>query len=478
MLIRHSALYLMARGLPGVVNFLALAVYTRLLTTEDYGRYALVVSGVGFLNVVLFQWLRLSLLRFLPAYLESPSPLLGTLLAAFWGIVLLSGVVGLGLALLWPDPTWRGLILLAVPLLWAQAWFELNLELVRSKLQPWRYGLASGLKSVSAVVVGAALAVWGLRAFGPLIGLLIGFLIAGLGLARQEWRGIRPEADSRVLAEVLRYGLPLTATFALSFVVLSSDRFLIAHFLGEASTGAYAAGYDLAWNSIILLMMTVNLASYPITMRALEAEGKEAARAQLIRNSELQFLVALPATVGLAMLAPQIGAVMFGPTFRSEATALLPWVATSALLHGIRAYHFDLAFQMSRRTIGQVWVLGAAALSNVIFNLMWLPRFGVLGAAWATLAAYGLALLLSVVLGKRVFEIPLSWRGLSEAGIASLLMAGTLNVLPEVQGVWGLLFSVTAGATVYGLAIALLKMRRLRAVLLGWELWAIRNKRR
>ena len=41
-LLRHSFIYLFARGVPGVINFLAIAVYTRLLPPEEYGQYALV----------------------------------------------------------------------------------------------------------------------------------------------------------------------------------------------------------------------------------------------------------------------------------------------------------------------------------------------------------------------------------------------------------------------------------------------------
>lgn len=55
MLLRHSALYTLARGLPGLINFAALAVYTRLLGPEEYGRYALVIAAVGLANAVLFQ---------------------------------------------------------------------------------------------------------------------------------------------------------------------------------------------------------------------------------------------------------------------------------------------------------------------------------------------------------------------------------------------------------------------------------------
>jgi len=79
MVLRYSLHYLIARGIPALVNFLAIAVYTRLLSPDAYGRYILVLAGVNIANLTVFQWLRLSLVRYLPAYQEQEGVLLGTI---------------------------------------------------------------------------------------------------------------------------------------------------------------------------------------------------------------------------------------------------------------------------------------------------------------------------------------------------------------------------------------------------------------
>lgn len=68
MLIKHIFSYFISRGLTGIINFVAIALYTRMLTTADYGEYALIVATAGFINAILFQWIRLVLLRFLSKY--------------------------------------------------------------------------------------------------------------------------------------------------------------------------------------------------------------------------------------------------------------------------------------------------------------------------------------------------------------------------------------------------------------------------
>ncbi|MCR4405259.1 MAG: oligosaccharide flippase family protein [Candidatus Acetothermia bacterium] len=450
-----------------MINFAAIAVYTRLLSPMDYGRYSLVLAGVGLCNLVFFQWLRVSLLRFLPAHVENPRELLSAILSGFSAVGLFVGFMGPLLAWLWPDLTWRGLIGLAVPLLWAEAWFELNLELARSKLQPLRYGLMSGLKAASSLGLGALLVLSGLRTYGPLTGLLLGALLAGVGLSWPEWKGVRPLASSRLLPGLLRYGLPLTTTFALGFVISTSDRFIIAWFLGEGPAGVYAAGYDLGQQPLILLMTVVNLAAYPLAVRALEHRGTEAAQAQVRKNATLLLAVAVPGAVGLAVLAPNIAGVLLGAGFREEGALILPWVAFAILMSGVRAYHFDLAFQLGRRTIGQVWVVGPAAALNFVLNLWWIPSLGILGAVYATAAAYLVALGLSAGLGRKVFVMRFPYAEAAKIMLATGIMAGALWPTLTYRGALPLAEQVFLGCLVYGIAALVLNVGGGRAQLLS-----------
>src|SRR6187402_2703014 len=102
----HAMIYLVARGVPGIVSFLAIPLFTRLLDPASYGRYALVIATVSMLNALLFQWLRLSLTRYLPAYAGDESRLKGTLVAVAGLMVGLLGV--LASAVLATVPAARG----------------------------------------------------------------------------------------------------------------------------------------------------------------------------------------------------------------------------------------------------------------------------------------------------------------------------------------------------------------------------------
>ncbi|WP_036218260.1 lipopolysaccharide biosynthesis protein [Calidithermus chliarophilus] len=476
LLIKHSSIYILARGIPGLINFMAIALYTRLLSPEEYGQYVLILGGVGLFNVVFFHWLRLSLLRFFPAAHEDSKPLLSTIFASFLSIVCLTGVLGLLVALFWPSSVWRSLILVAVLLLWAQAWFDLNLEFARIRFQLVRYGLMTGGSAISALAFGTAAVLWGLGAYGPILGLLVGLLSAGLWRAGTDWKEVPIRISKPLMGALLRYGFPLTATFALTFVVSASDRFIIARFLGEGPAGIYAASYDLIQQSLAYFMMVVNLAAYPLAVQALERQGFEAAQEQLRRNGILLMGVSFPAAVGLIILGPNIISILLGSGFRDQATFLLPWITIAILLAGIRAYYFDLAFQLSRYTSGQIWVVGAAALLNLILNLWWIPIFGLLGAAYATLFAYLLALLLSSALGRRVFVLPIPYQDIGKIILASLITGLVLLPTLRYRGVEGLVIQVLVGSATYIVLTTLLNVGGYRSRLLCmFRFWRSKN---
>ena len=437
MLLRHSFYYALAQGLPGLFSFAALAVYTRLLAPDEFGRYALLVAGVGFVNVMVFQWLRLVAARFLLAH-ASPAQFLGSILAQFYLLAALVSLSGLGLALAWPDPVWQRLIALAVPLLITQAGLELSLVIASARLEPGRYGFMLGSKAVIALIFGAMLAWVGLGAAAPVWGLIVGQVASLMLFGRYVWRGARPhwpKQDER--RRQLRYGLPLVVTFALAWVISGSDRFLLAWLLDEDAVGYYSAGYDLTFHSLTLLLTIINTAAYPLAVKALEQGGSDMACRQLAHNGELIVAAALTGAAGLIVLSPYILAIFIGEGFRPGAAEILPIIAMAAALSGIKAYHFDIAFHLGEQSHILVLVSGVAAVINIVLNLMLIPMLGIAGAAWATLGAYAIALVISSIAGQRAFAMPSSSPLFIKGSVVALSAALVLS-LPSLLGIDGL----------------------------------------
>ena len=141
MLVRHSLLYLLARGLPGFINFLAVMVYTRLLGPEEYGLYTLALTGAATISGVLFWWLSASLERFVPANLDRLGYLLSTVATSFLAVLFVAVSLGIIVGAVVPGGQIRSIVFFVVLLLPLLAWHDINLALARSQLDPFRYTL-------------------------------------------------------------------------------------------------------------------------------------------------------------------------------------------------------------------------------------------------------------------------------------------------------------------------------------------------
>lgn len=153
------------------------------------------------------------------------------------------------------------------------------------------------------------------------------------------------------------------------------------------------------------------------------------------------------------LLSSHIADIVLGADFREQAASLLPWVAISVLFAGFRAYYFDLAFQLGRRTIIQTWIVAAAAGTNLVLNILLIPEFGVLGAAYATVIAYGLALLLSGLISLKYFQLPLPWQDALKILLSTILMVLVLSPTLAYSGLLVLLGQVVLGVVTFSCAV-------------------------
>lgn len=466
-MLRQTAKYALARWIPGLVNFAAVALYTRMLDSTQYGSYALVAAWVGLSNALLFQWMRTGVRRYLVVYREERPDFLHTAGRAYLVLAAAVTLAGIALALLQPTPALRPIVFAGLVMLLALAWTELNLEIVLAEVLPGRYGAAMLIRAVTSLGCGAAFAAMGYGATGVIFGITVGYVLAGawLGFLHAPKLG-QGKSQPAILRRLLDYGVPLTLTFGLDTIVISSDRLLLGALAGIASVGPYAAAYNISQQAITTLMVTVNLGGYPMAVRALELGGRQAALDHLRRHAVVLVGLAVPAAATLWVLAPNIARVVLGPDFRESAAPLIPLIALASLLAGLKVCYFDLAFQLGHSTVRQVWTSAGTALANVLFCLALIPRYGPFGAVWSSILAFALGLCLSVTVGRHAFPMPVPGRAWSAILVATTAMAGALFLLRDYRGLGALAIQCTVGAAVYSAGVLVLDIAGLRRKLL------------
>ena len=72
---------------------------------------------------------------------------------------------------------------------------------------------------------------------------------------------------------------------------------------------------------------------------------------------------------------------------------------------GTKIYHFDYYFQLKEKTHYPMLILGLGSMLNIGFNILLIPKYGILGAAYATIIVYFVIFILSVMISKKLIKI-------------------------------------------------------------------------
>ena len=446
--------YLPANIVQGLVGFGSIVVFTRLLTPEDFGRYAIALSIMTLFHVAAFSWLEAAMARFWAA--EKGQRLADHFLTLYrTAAVVTAAVLPLMALLLWLAPigpamkTTIGVALAGIPI---RCLSKLAQERFRAAGDVRRSATMDIFVSLGGFGFGVAAALAGLGSASPFIGLALAPLLTLPFVLPGELQRARGGVLYRErLWSYAQYGYPIAAGLALSLVMASTDRFLLEIFQGPAAVGAYHAGYSLASRTLDVLFIWLGAAGTPALIMAWERSGRDSFLAAAREQASTFVLIALPAAVGLALVARPLSAVMIGEDLRAAAASVTPLIAISALLSGLTSYYLSQSFVLGRRTDRLLLTLCVPAGSNVMLNLALVPSMGVTGAAIATTTSFAIGVLASIVMGRGIgVAMPIPWETLGRCGLACLAMTGAVLLVPAWGGLSELFAKAAVGALVYG----------------------------
>ena len=454
--------YLPANILQGLIGFATLMVFTRVLSPEDYGRYAMAFGISSLAQTVFFTWIEAAMARFYPSEsrTDTTAPdLYGTVYRLFAMVAVVFALVcALGLWL-WPlHDTLKMAMGLSLGCVIFRSLIKLVQEQRRSEGRVGAASLLDMIQTAGGFGLGVLCATLGLGGASPIVG---GGLIALMCLpfvAREDWgRALKGRFSPEKAKTYAHYGFPVSASLILTLALYTVDRFLIAWFLNDAEAGAYHAGFSLASRILDVLFIWFGAAGGPAMVHALEHDGVDGLKKVACLQLRTMAFVLFPAVGGLIMVAPALGNLLIGEGLRQQALLVTPLISLGALFSGLNTYYFLQAFTLAKRTRLLIVAMAIPAVSNVVLNILLIPVMGLMGAALASCISFGLGLIGSWLLGLRTLALPVSVADLAKTLLAVGVMMGAVALLPTFDvPIFDLVLKGTAGVLVYGaLAIAL-----------------------
>lgn len=447
----HSFLYFIVRVGNGILAIVMLAAFSRMLSPEEYGIYAIGMATATLASGILYQWLNSAVSRFTPIYHKDSRIFIILVARGFWASTIAAVFISLGVLafqnILSVEPALIGVLLLIVVGL---GYHTISLQMANAQSDPLRYGMITWSKSVVALIVSLLFISSGGGGQSALLGLLAGLIFSAIAFPQKALMRIKPVIKETGLSDdMLRFGLPVTLNFIALIIVDVADRFIIAKLLGFSYVATYAVAYDLVQQMVGAFMNALFLAALPKILQTFEdGRGKSSHFYLYSLGTKIVFL-GLPFSVGLGVLASDITEVFLGIKYHQDAVIIIPWLAAAIFLAGFKSFFLDVVFQIHQATKYIAYISVLMASVNIVLNIVLLPRYGLIAAAWATLIAFLVGVIASWTLGKSLYVLPNLVKVILKSAVASSFMALFLCFLPSAPTFMLLFCKVILGVIIY-----------------------------
>jgi O-antigen/teichoic acid export membrane protein len=436
-----------------VLNALFAIASARLLGDVGLGQFATILAFVGVCSVFFELGLTQYVEREIARDASRVDALLGALIAlrlilAVLGIVAitaLASVVG------YTDVLLLGTFTYTLTFLFAAVLAPLQVLLSANE----RYDLLTTVQVLGqfvSMLLGLGLLVSG---YGFFALLLTGFVAMPLQIGLCLWMlhryGLTPLRLRLAFQRwpmIIRAAIPFgIAALALNFN-FNVDTVVLSWYRPSAEIGWYNVGYRLIFTLVGVLGAFLEVMTPSLTR---VYHDNPAAGEQWIGGTlRLMALCALPASVGLFVLAEPIVALLYGQAFVAAApvTALLAWDLPLLLF---TAFCGNVSTAIGRERAAALIYGGSAAL-NLVLNLLLIPHFGIYGAALVTLITDGVSALAFAFVLRSALYPGRALKYLLGCGVAALLMGSIVWSVRDLT-LW---IAVMSGLFSYGvLALAL-----------------------
>jgi O-antigen/teichoic acid export membrane protein len=434
-----GAAYTAASLLSKLIAVALLPLYTRYLSTADYGVAEVLFAAVVAASIVIRFGVIEAVLRFYYQAGEDPDRVVRASFAALFWFATAAALLALPFAAQLSEALLDGqrapdLIRIAIGGLWVLTLHEYLLTLFRLEERARAFFAVTMANVAAAIALTVALVV---GADEGARGLLLGSYVSGglfvLGLIVVHRRRLSLRPDLPLLRRMMRFGLPTMpaelSLYALNFV----DRIVIFRLLGAAEAGLYAVAVKFA-QGINVLVRGFQLAWPPLAYSIRDDDEARRVYATVVSL----FLAACAFVVtGLWLLARWLARALAAPEFFDsyEAVGL---ISAAVALYALYMVQLVILGRTGRTEFNFPATL-AALVVNVVLNLVLVPPLGIVGAGLALVASYLVVVALMYGFTQRLFPVPYEWGRLARVVLvaAGLIAAGEL-LLPT-DGVDGLL---------------------------------------
>jgi O-antigen/teichoic acid export membrane protein len=432
----HSIVYMVGGAASTFASIILLPVYTRFLTTADYGILEIIDNVRGQFVVILLAGLVPAMAKFYKEA-DSENQQQTVISTSFW-FVFVMGLAWLIGLFLFDDLLARFLlgnvqatvyIDLGIILLWIQAIFTTGRNYTAIRKQSKLFLLVSLLKL--GINVGANLYFivgLGLGAKGMLLGELLSSGLIGSFFAVYLITRNGFHFCFQVLGRMLKFGMPFIPNIFSAALMHGADRSLLRpRWPSVSGIGVYGLGYRFPFMLNFLIHGSfARIWGASVMYDVAKQDNYQRTYARITTYFVTVYVVC---QYILVILAPTVIKLLAAPEYFQA------WVVVQIVGFGMCFYTLHQFFVIGAYIKSKTWYLPIAytcsASVNIILNWYFLPKYGFMAAAWNSVITYLTFSTIGFFLFRKIYPIPFEFRRLAilfATGIVLVLINNALHI--------------------------------------------------
>jgi len=271
---------------------------------------------------------------------------------------------------------------------------------------------------------------------GYVLSVVVGNLLTTLYLvfAAKLWRVFRLNAVSKkLMKELLYFSLPMIPTTVCWLITDLSDRYMVTYFCGAEVNGVYSAAYKIP--TIVNLISGIFMQAWQFSAVA-SSSDEEACRDFYSKVFRGFVSVIFIGAAGLILLSRLLTSLLLNQAY-FEAWQYMPTLLCATAMEAVVSF-LATVYMVRKKSMHSFLTAMVGTVLNVLLNLLLIPRFGALGAAVATLAAYGAVLVVRAADTRRIIRFDLCLPRLCISAVLLLAAAAVMTYAPAGRLLWTL----------------------------------------
>jgi len=433
------------------LGLLALGMMTRYLGTEQFGWYITTISFLGFIGILIDFGLIPVTAQMMSEPTHNKKELFKNLISFRFFTALLFLAIAPAIALFFPYPAQvkQAIALTAVAFL-GVAMNQVFLGFYQTKLKMHIQVIGENIGRIILVV-----GLWLLIAKGAsFLPLMIIVVLNSLAYTAVLWIGAKKYTpvsfafDWSIWKAIMTKMWPIAISIIFNVVYLKGDIIILSLFKTQTEVGIYGAAYrviDILAQTAMMLMGVM----LPLLAFAWARQLKDDFKKYYQQAFDAMMLLAIPMMVGTIVLADKIMYLVGGEEFIISGRPLqILAIAVFGLYLGAVFGHAAVAINKQKQTM---WIYISNAIITLIGYLIFIPMYGMYGAAWMTVFSELYAGLLLWATIKHYSQEKLELKTFSKIILASIVMGSILILLPNLN----IFMLIILGIITYGIMIIL-----------------------